>query len=67
MIQLNYDYRVPFGVDPPFSFSYMVSIGESPAVPALGTEGAFIAVLLMLALGAMAIGVQRMRRTKGTA
>jgi hypothetical protein len=66
LIQLNYDYRVPFGVDPPFSFSYMVSIGESPSVPALGTEGAFIAVLLMLALGAMAIGVQRMRRTKGT-
>jgi hypothetical protein len=66
LIQLNYDYRVPFGVDPPFSFIYTVTLGESPAVPALGTEGAFIAALLMLVLGATAIGVQRMRRAKGT-
>lgn len=54
LIQLNYDYRVPFGVDPPFSFSYAITVGASPAVPVLGTGGAIALGLMLLGTAVLA-------------
>ncbi len=47
LIQLNYDYRVPFGIDPPFSFSLPITVGATPA-PSLGMEGSIFVVLLLM-------------------
>lgn len=54
LIQLNYDLHVPFGVDPPFSFSYAITVGASPAVPGLGTEGAIALGLMLLGTAVLA-------------
>ena len=58
LIQLNYDYRVPFGIDPPFSFSYPIRIGAAP-VPGLGMEGAIGVGLLLVIGGAVMLQTQR--------
>jgi hypothetical protein len=52
VIQLNYDYRVPFGIDPPFFFSFPMKIGATPT-PSLGMEGTIVVVLLLMFGGAV--------------
>jgi hypothetical protein len=48
LIELGYGLRVPFGVDPPFSFS--IPIAFVMAVPGLGMEALiFVGLALMLA------------------
>jgi hypothetical protein len=51
LIQLNYDYAIPNGVDPPFAFGYEVLVGGLPAVPALGMETMIVVALLLLGIG----------------
>jgi len=52
LIQLNYDMLVPFGVDPPFSFTLPITIGPSPAaVPTLEAIPTIGGALLVLATG----------------
>jgi hypothetical protein len=49
LIELSYDLRVPFGVDPPFSFSLPIKFGVAP-VPGLGMEALiFVGLALMFA------------------
>ena len=57
LIELKYNYRVPFGFDPPFDFRYAVTVGASPAVPGLGMEGAIMLGLLLL--GTVALAARR--------
>ena len=57
LIELKYDYRVPFGFDPAFDFRYAVTVGASPAVPGLGMEGAILLGLLLL--GTVALAARR--------
>ena len=52
LIQLNYDYRVPFGIDPPFLFRFPMTIGATPT-PSLGMEGTIVVVLLLMFGGAV--------------
>lgn len=57
LIEFKYNYRVPFGFDPAFDFSYAVTVGASPAVPGLGMEGAIVLGLLLL--GTVALAARR--------
>lgn len=57
LIELKYVYRVPFGFDPAFDFSYAITVGASPAVPGLGMEGAIMLGLLLL--GTVALAARR--------
>jgi len=57
LIELKYDYRVPFGFDPVFDFSYAITVGALPAVPGLGMEGAIMLGLLLL--GTVALAARR--------
>ena len=61
LIQLNYDYRVPFGFDPPFGFSYAITVGPSPGIPALGMESAIALGLLLLGTAVLLIRRARAR------
>jgi hypothetical protein len=54
LIQLEYDYRVPFGFDPPFGFDFLITVGPSPAVPVLGIQSAIMLGLLLLGAAALA-------------
>ncbi len=58
LIQLNYDYSLPNGTDPPFSFSYAVTVGAAP-VPGLGIEATIVVGLLLLGLGSVLLRVRR--------
>jgi hypothetical protein len=53
LIQLNYDYSLPNGIDPPFDLSYSITLGEAPAVPGLGGEAAIALSLLLLGVGSV--------------
>jgi hypothetical protein len=59
LIQLNYDYAIPFGVDPPFAFSYEVTVGGVPAVPGLGMEATIVVALLLVGLGTVLLRARR--------
>jgi hypothetical protein len=49
LIELGYDLRVPFGVDPPFFFTIPIAFGVAP-VPGLGMEALiFVGLTLMIA------------------
>ncbi|MCP4904126.1 MAG: hypothetical protein GY910_04020 [bacterium] len=58
LIQLNYDYALPHGIDPPFGYSFVSSFGVSPA-PVLGTGGMIALGLVALALGTVVLRVPR--------
>ena len=54
LIQLEYDYRVPFGLDPPFGFDFLITVGPSPAVPMLDMQSAIVLGLKLLGTAALA-------------
>jgi len=55
LIDFEYNYRVPFGVDPPFGFEYAITVGETPsAVPLLSPRSAIVLGLLLLGTAALA-------------
>ena len=58
LIQLDYDYALPPGIDPPFGYSFVSSFGVSPA-PALGAGGMIALGLVALALGTVVLRVPR--------
>jgi hypothetical protein len=58
LIQLNYDYSLPHGIDPPFGISYAVTVGAAP-VPGLGIEATIVVGLLLLGLGTVFLRVRR--------
>jgi hypothetical protein len=65
LIQLNYDHAVPFGIDPPFDFSYVVTVGPAPTVPALDMQAKMIVGLLILGTVLLRAGLRRRAAAAG--
>ena len=61
LVRFDYDYRVPFGTDPPFSLKYSFRAASTPVIPALSNRGAVALGMVLLGAAGLALRVGRAR------
>ena len=61
LVRFDYDYRVPFGTDPAFSFMYSFRAASTPVIPALSNRGAVALGMVLLGAAGLALRVGRAR------